>query len=286
MMSSKYVIELSKADSKLSVTSSKGNQPKYTKDNKWIKVDYLGYEGLAEVLCSRLAKSLRFPYDVVTYEPCIICDYYKGDRTGCFSYNFIGSAIEFKLPKLLNNIFGFSIDSIIDLSTQEKINTVINLLSKLSGLEEFGTYLTAVLEFDRLVLNEDRHFNNILILYDEQKDLYFPSPLFDNGAALLSDYKGDYPLEDRLYDCKRRIKAKPFSKDFNKQVFASQTLYGEILKPDKSIRLNVDDLYSYYKPEMITRCINIINTQLAKYYPDCELIVSNEEADKESSFFL
>ena len=37
---------------------------------------------------------------------------------------------------------------------------------------------------------------------------------------------------------------------------------------------------------MIARCINIINTQLAKYYPDCELIVSNDEADKESSSFL
>ena len=37
--------------------SSKGNQYKFYTDNKWYKADYLGYEGLAEYVVSKL---LRF----------------------------------------------------------------------------------------------------------------------------------------------------------------------------------------------------------------------------------
>ena len=34
--------------------SSKGNQLKFTRDGFWYKADYLGYEGLAETVVSRL----------------------------------------------------------------------------------------------------------------------------------------------------------------------------------------------------------------------------------------
>ena len=36
--------------------SSKGNQPKWCVDGIWYKADHMGYEGLAEVVISRLLK--------------------------------------------------------------------------------------------------------------------------------------------------------------------------------------------------------------------------------------
>jgi hypothetical protein len=53
-------------------TSSKGNQDKWCINNKWIKADQFGYEGLSEVVCSRLANALKYPYAVTDYEPCKI----------------------------------------------------------------------------------------------------------------------------------------------------------------------------------------------------------------------
>lgn len=38
----------------INVTTSKGNQIKYKKENIWYKGDYLGFEGAAESVVSRL----------------------------------------------------------------------------------------------------------------------------------------------------------------------------------------------------------------------------------------
>ena len=54
--------------------------------------------------------------------------------------------------------------------------------------------LTKMLAFDALVLNEDRHTNNLLFLYDFKLDTWKLAPLFDHGLSLLSDVK-DYPID-------------------------------------------------------------------------------------------
>ena len=43
--------------------TSKGDQRKWKVENIWYKADYMGYEGLAEVLVSHLLKksSLKYP---------------------------------------------------------------------------------------------------------------------------------------------------------------------------------------------------------------------------------
>jgi hypothetical protein len=70
---------------------------------------------------------------------------------------------------------------------------VVDIVKTETGLRNFGEWLTSLLEFDRLILNEDRHFHNIgFILKDDGK--YRLMPFFDNGAGLCSDSLGDYPM--------------------------------------------------------------------------------------------
>ncbi|OXS78715.1 hypothetical protein B1B05_08995 [Domibacillus enclensis] len=74
-----------------------------------------------------------------------------------------------------------------------------------------------MLAFDALILNEDRHTNNILFLYDPFEKTWQLTPLFDNGLSLLSDEK-DYTSGTPLSILKRKVKAKPFNSHFSKQL--------------------------------------------------------------------
>ena len=77
--------------------------------------------------------------------------------------------------------------------------------------------LTKTLAFDALILNEDRHTNNLLFLYHFKLDTWKLAPLFDHGLSLLSDVK-DYPLGVDINILKRKVKAKPFNTNFKKQL--------------------------------------------------------------------
>lgn len=83
-----------------------------------------------------------------------------------------------------------------------------------------------MLEVDAFFLNEDRHTNNIAVLYDDTDETYSLCPLFDNGLSLLSDTSLDFPLERPLEDCLQAIEAKPFSRPFDDQLDAAEGLYG------------------------------------------------------------
>lgn len=96
----------------------------------------------------------------------------------------------------------------------------------MTGIQNFGAYLTAMLEIDAFFLNEDRHTNNIAVLYDTETEQYSPSPLFDQGLCLFADISNDYPLDLPMDVCMERIEAKPFSSDFDTQLDAAEELYG------------------------------------------------------------
>nr|WP_297704279.1 hypothetical protein [uncultured Butyrivibrio sp.] len=60
------------------------------------------------------------------------------------------------------------------------------------------------------------------------KDEYFRlCPIFDNGAALLSDTKMDYPLGRDVYEQIESVQAKTFSTSFEEQLEISEKLYGQ-----------------------------------------------------------
>lgn len=58
-------------------------------------------------------------------------------------------------------------------------------VEQITGFTRFGAYLTLLFEYDALILNDDRHLNNIAVLYTPTGYRY--CPLFDHGAGFLLD---------------------------------------------------------------------------------------------------
>lgn len=258
---SDFVINVNDAFTVRSATSSKGNQKKWRISEKWIKADDLGYEGLSETICSRLADALKFPYGVVKYSPCIIYDENRmQNMTGCFSDSFINNLNEITLGRLMKNYFDTDIAEYLDrnISTEEKAEYVVTRLSHLNGLADAGRYLSDLFLFDRIVLNGDRHYHNIIFLYDRERFYY--APLFDCGAALLSDVSYDYPMVTPLSICLRNVKSKPFSKSFTRQSEVFSQKYGNSFSI-RSAAVKISDLYNYYSSEMIKRAADVIVSQ-------------------------
>ena len=174
--------------------SSKGNQFKIFKNGFWYKGDYLGYEGASEYVVSRLLKHSNVT-DFVTYNVCTF-EYSNNLVNGCYSKNFkLSGEEEITLENLIQKCSGKTSDMyLMGLTLREKISKVVDLVQDMTGIENFGEYLTVLLELDKLTLNEDRHFHNIVLLR-RGDGTYHCAPIFDNGAALLSDTYIDYPLE-------------------------------------------------------------------------------------------
>ena len=68
--------------------TSKGDQRKWKIDQWWYKADYMGYEGLAEVLISRLLMKSSLQQPFVQYEPKQI-EYHGKKICGCSSRDFL-----------------------------------------------------------------------------------------------------------------------------------------------------------------------------------------------------
>ena len=89
--------------------TSKGDQRKWKVDGIWYKADYMGYEGLAEVLVSSLLGKSSLSYPFVAYQPVQI--EYKGQMIrGCVSRDFLKEGeILIPLEKLYRRYTGESL---------------------------------------------------------------------------------------------------------------------------------------------------------------------------------
>lgn len=200
-------------------TSSKGDQSKWRVGDQWVKQNTRGYEGQAEVLASLvLAHSTLQEKDYVKYYPCEIILPDGETSIGCYSHDFRGKLQEVTLERLFEANFT-STDPILNdksLSTSEKFEQIMQQVQDFTGLDvRFD--IGRILAFDALILNEDRHTNNILFLYNPVEKSWQLAPIFDNGLSLLSDEK-DYAPGKPLTILKRKVKAKPFNSSFSKQL--------------------------------------------------------------------
>lgn len=200
-------------------TSSKGDQSKWRIGDKWVKQNTRGYEGHAEVLASLvLAHSTLKETDYVKYYPCEIVLPDGDTSIGCYSHDFRGKLQEVTLERLFEANFT-STDPILNdksLSTSEKFEQIMQQVQTFTGLD-VRVQIAQLLAFDALILNEDRHTNNILFLYNPIEKTWQLAPIFDNGLSLLSDEK-DYTPGKPLTILKRKVKAKPFNSSFSKQL--------------------------------------------------------------------
>lgn len=207
--------------------SSKGNQLKWRVDNTWYKADHMGYEGLAEVMVSGLLEYSDVE-NYVRYFPAEI-QYKDKKYIGCKSSSFLDTDEEFvTVEHLFRQWKGGSLSAELGKipDVEDRIVYMVENVINFTGLVQFGKYMAAILALDAFFVNEDRHTNNIGVIYNMKSKSYRLSPVFDNGLALLADTMTDFGIEKSLEECMKRVEAKLFSRDFDEQLDAAERLYG------------------------------------------------------------
>lgn len=63
-----------------------------------------------------------------------------------------------------------------------------------------------MLEIDAFFMNEDRHTNNIAVIYNEKTQKYELSPFFDQGLCMFADINQDYPIDQSLEYCLEKLR--------------------------------------------------------------------------------
>lgn len=250
--------------------TSKGDQRKWKIDHIWYKADYMGYESLSEVLISLLLQKSSLQHPFVLYQPVQIV--YNGNAMqGCLSRDFLcEDQMLIPLEKLHRQYTGESLA--VKLSefpdASKRIQYLVKHVEEITHIDNFGPYITAMLETDAFFLNEDRHTNNIAVIYDEKTQQYSLSPLFDQGLCLFADISQDYPLSLPIEDCLKKIKAKPFSSDFDTQLDEAEALYGVQLRFHftlQDVQEELNRLAEIYPVEVRSRVELLLRSQIRKY---------------------
>lgn len=248
--------------------SSKGNQLKFERDYIWYKADYLGYEGLAEYVVSKLLyfSSLQ-ESEFVDYELEQII--YNGKTfNACKSRDFTEGWQVITLERLLMQVYGQGLNQIIYTIEDhtERLKKIVELVTGITGLDSFGPYMAKLITVDSFFLNEDRHAHNLAVLTKDLKEFRL-CPIFDNGAALLSDTMFDYPESQDPLLMIPHVKPKTFCDSFDEQLDIAEALYGEQIHfhfnyHDVEAILNKADIYP---PEVRHRVLDLIMSQRRKY---------------------
>ena len=141
-------------------------------------------------------------------------------------------------------------------------------VERMTGLRGFGIYLNKLLTIDAIFLNEDRHTNNIAVIYNEKTQRYSLSPLFDQGLCIFADTSVDYPLELSYEACLEKIESKPFSMDFDIQLEAAEELYGTQIDFNfniEDVNAILDSVAGIYSEEICNRIRELLRYQIRKY---------------------
>ena len=236
---------------KVAETSSKGNQEKwYDKNtNKWYKLDQFGYEALAETIISRFLEKSNIPFPFAKYEMERL-NVHSRERTGCSSDNFLkdGESI-ITLSHLFSRNLGGSLKEALEKlpSDKKRIQYLAEETANITNLQKFPEYLTLLFEIDALFLNDDRHLNNIAVIEKNGKFDY--CPIFDNGAALLSNIQLS-PMDIDPKGLIKNVVARPFNTSFTRQMNTARTLFGkQLVMPqitEKEIITELKPLLEYY----------------------------------------
>ena len=265
------MVELFEQDIKTNYRqSSKGNQLKWENNKVWYKADYTGYEGLAEYVVSHLLKKSTLQEDEY-----VIYDLEKivyGNRSfgGVRSKNFLSEGWQIiTLERLFKSYFGEGLfKSLYNIQEHTgRLEFLVKQVERITGLRGFGQYMNKLLTIDAFFLNEDRHTHNMAVLMDGVGN-YAYCPIFDNGAALLSDTNMEYPINNDVYELMRKVNAKTICKNFDEQLDISEKLYGSSIRFNftrKDVREVLEGAKGYYSAEEISRVDNILSAQIKKY---------------------
>lgn len=234
---------------KTEISSSKGDQLKWFNNGIWYKADKNGYEGLSEYVISKLLKKSSLDKnEYVDYELETI-KYKNQIYNGCRSNNFLNNNESIiTIERLYRNTYGTSLtNKLVEFdSYKDKAIYLINEVEKITGLEDFGSYLYKILVIDALFLNEDRHLHNIAVI--KRRNSYDYCPIFDNGAALLSDTNIDYPLGNSVIEYIKNVKAKTIGSDFTRAYEDIEDVFGTRIEfnfTNEDVDKLIDKAYMY-----------------------------------------
>ncbi|MCD7737647.1 MAG: hypothetical protein LUH58_01200 [Lachnospiraceae bacterium] len=230
--------------------SSKGTQPKYYEDGYWYKSNINGYEGLAEHLATTVLSHSNVSY-YIPYE-----QYKINGKDGCRSKNFLNDGETFlSFERLFQAETGMSLANHI--MTMQEIGDKIKFVKDfmMDSLKiNISDYLSKTLSLDALLLNSDRHFNNLGIVANLNTGEYRCAPVFDNGDSLLSSfakYPPDVPVEENM----ENVVGCPFS----------ASLYAQAKAAGISLKLDYTGLMADLEREPETRALTVLKKQLDTY---------------------
>lgn len=232
------------------VGSSIGTQKKYYENGFWYKQNHVGYEGVAEYLASKVLACSNMQ-DYVEYEPCKI-----NGVDGCRSANFLLESESFiSLQRLYDIYHGGQLSERIRMidSVKDRIRFVIDFVFDTIGLD-IRESLGKIATFDMLILNTDRHFNNLGIVADLVKKQYKTAPVFDHGNALLSNL-AEFPIDDDIETNIDRVVGQPFSASLENQ--AMELGFG--------LKVDYEKLDTMLQNEQDSRALETLRIQLKKY---------------------
>ncbi len=249
--------------------SSKGNQLKWKRDNTWFKADYTGYEGLAEYVISELLKKSSLNRDEFVSYQLETIKYKRSVYNGVSSLDFLQDDWQIiTLERLYKNYRGVSLlESAWKYpDVEDRLAFLVDEVIAITGITDFGQYLSKMLTIDAFFLNEDRHMHNVAVLMNENSE-YRLCPIFDNGAALLSDTTQDYPLSEDVIEMIDEVKSKTICTDFDEQLDAVENKYGYNIKFSFS-KNDVDNILAgvdIYPKEVIERVRTILYQRIRKF---------------------
>ena len=219
-------------DDKIAETSSKGNQEKWQDNGIWYKVDQFGYEALTEAFTSNLLEYSNIekdtPFTFVRYDIRKV-KVHGFERVACASKSFLKESQSIiTLSGLHKKAYAAPLKKKLAAlsSDRKRIMYLVDFTKELTGLKDFDKYLTLLFEVDSLILNDDRHLNNIAVIEDNGKFSY--CPVFDNGAGLLSNVqilRTDIEPKGLMAS----IKASPLGMTFNRELNTVRNLYVKVI---------------------------------------------------------
>ncbi len=155
----------------------------------WYKADYSGYEGLTEYVVSHLLQKTSLSDNEFVLYDIEEIRYKAQVFKGCRSDNFLEKDWQLiTLERLFHSFMGESLNKCIYriIEYEDRLKFIVEQAERITGLKNFGEYMSKLLTIDSFFMNEDRHTHNIAVLMNSMGE-YAYCPIFDNGAALLSD---------------------------------------------------------------------------------------------------
>lgn len=239
-------------------SSSKGSQIKFYKDGYWYKLNESGREDLSEYIVSKLLECSSLPNsEYVKYELCDV-EYKNKIYKACRSKSFLKEGETYiSFEKFYKMMKGGNLteDIIIRSDPKERIKYVVDFFKETINLD-ISTYISNTLSLDMLTLNPDRHLNNLGIIVNPEKDEYRCAPIFDNGAALLSNTT-QFPMFEELSDLIKNVYGKPFSANLEYQAASA----GITIRLD--FKMVEEMLKTLAEPK--SRAVEILKNQIQKY---------------------